>query len=271
MKIPFTKLQSNGNDFIIIDECKIVVIPDEMKGQFAAFYCKRRFGIGADGVIYISKSQKNNLKMRLFQPDKSEADMCGNGICCLAKYTYDTGYVKDTCTIETLSGEIVVTMGYKNEGFFAIVTMPKPKFGRKDIPATREGENKERVGNYEVYTVNTGVPHAVILVDSVDKVDIATDAPSIRYHATFPKGANVNFVERKDHNCIKIRTFERGVEAETLSCGTGATASAIIMHKLGYVGETVNVETKGGSLIIYLKDGVKMRSPSITVYSGVIS
>jgi len=271
MEIPFVKLHGNGNDFIVIDEFEKIVIPDDMKAQFAAIYCDRRFGIGADGVIYLMKSEKSNLRMRLLQPDESEAEMCGNGIRCLAKFAFDAGYVKETCTVETLAGGIGVSMGYKDEDFLATITMTPPLYDRKDIPATGSGEYKETIEGFEVYAVNTGVPHAVIIVDAVDAVDIGTVAPKIRRHTTFPKGANVNFVERTGPNSIRIRTFERGVEDETLSCGTGATASAILVHKLGLAGDVVDVETRGGPLTIYIKDGVKMEGPATTVFTGVIS
>jgi diaminopimelate epimerase len=263
MEIPFTKMQGN-------DEFEKAVIPDEMKGQFAALYCDRRFGIGADGVIYLLKSAKNSAKMRLFQPDESEAEMCGNGIRCLAKYAFDQKYVKESCTVETLAGDMAVTMGYREDEFFATTTMPAPKFGRSDIPATGEGDYKEKIGDYDVYAVNTGVPHAVIFVDAVESVDIAAIAPAIRHHASFPQGANVNFVQRGTGDSITIRTFERGVEAETPSCGTGATAAAAMAHKLGFVGTTVHVETNGGPLTISLADGVKMEGPAATVFFGAI-
>jgi diaminopimelate epimerase len=271
MEIPFAKLHGNGNDFIVIDEYIRVVIPDEMKGQFAAIYCDRRFGIGADGVIYLSRPEKNELRMRLLQPDESEAEMCGNGIRCIAKFAFDAGYVKGSCTVDTLAGPVGVTMGYTEDGFSATVTMTPPQFDRRDIPATGNGEYKEQIGDFDVYAVNTGVPHAVILVDSVDVIDIAGIAPAIRRHATFPKGANVNFVEKTGDNSIRIRTFERGVEEETFSCGTGATASAAVMHKLGHTGDVVDVETRGGPLTIYLKDETKMRGPATTVFTGVIT
>jgi diaminopimelate epimerase len=271
MEIPFTKMHGNGNDFILIDEYEKVVIPDDMKGQFAALYCDRRFGIGADGVMYLSKSVKSNIKMRIFQPDASEAEMCGNGIRCLGKYAFDTKYVKESCTVETLAGEVGVAMGYKEDEFSATITLPTPKFDRTDIPATGAGEYKEKIGEYEVYAVNTGVPHAVIFVDAVESVDIAAVAPAIRNHASFPKGANVNFVQRGTGDSITIRTFERGVEAETLSCGTGAIAAAALAHKLGFAGTTVHVETNGGPLTISLADGVKMEGPATTVFMGSIT
>lgn len=270
MEIPFTKIHGNGNDFIVIDEYNKLIIPDDMKGQFAAIYCDRRFGIGADGVIYLMKSARDDCRMRLLQPDESEAEMCGNGIRCLAKAAFDAGYVKNSCTVETPAGSVGVVMENMEDGFSATVTMTPPLFDRKDIPATGSGEYKEHIGDYDVYAVNTGVPHAVILVDSVDAVDVAAVAPAVRRHPSFPNGANVNFVEKTAENSIRIRTFERGVEDETLSCGTGATASAAIAHKMGYVGETVEVETRGGPLTVFLKDGAKMQGPATTVFAGKI-
>jgi diaminopimelate epimerase len=271
MEIPFVKLHGNGNDFIVIDESGHIVIPDEMKAQFAESYCDRRFGIGADGVLYLSKSDKGNIKMRLLQPDGSEAEMCGNGIRCLAKYAFDSGYVKETCTVETIAGLMPVVMGYRGDEFSATITMTTPQFDRKDIPATGEGEYKETIGLHEVYAVNTGVPHAVVFVDDLDSIDVASQSPQIRFHDSFIKGANVNFVQVTGPDAISIRTFERGVEAETLSCGTGATASAAVAHRLGKAGTTVQVETRGGPLTIILDGETRMEGPAVTVFAGTIS
>ncbi|MFZ1129056.1 diaminopimelate epimerase [Methanoregula sp.] len=271
MEIPFTKLHGNGNDFVLIDEYEKTAIPDEMKAQFAALYCDRRFGIGADGVLYLSKSTTCNIRMRIFQPDESEAEMCGNGVRCLAKYASDAGYVEETFTVETPAGTVGVSARYTDEEFTATISMPEPKFEKKEIPATGDGEYHERIGEFEVYAVNTGVPHAVVLADSVDSVDIGAAAPLIRHHTTFPEGANVNFVEKTGDDSLRIRTFERGVEEETLSCGTGATASAAVVRRLGHMKDTIHVETRGGPLTISFRDGVKMEGPAVTVYSGRIS
>jgi len=270
MEIPFTKLQGNGNDFVLIDEYEKTIIPDDMKARFAATYCDRRFGIGADGILYLMKSATGNLRMRILQPDESEAEMCGNGIRCLAKYAFDAGYVKGTCTIDTLAGSVGVDMAYRDDTFVATISMPTPKFNRSEIPAQGDGEYKERIGVFDVYAANTGVPHAVVLVDDVEKVNVEALAPPIRHHESFLKGANVNFVQKTSDDSIRIRTFERGVEGETLSCGTGATASAAVIHHLGLMGETVKVETEGGPLVIYLLGGTKMEGPAETVFSGTI-
>jgi diaminopimelate epimerase len=272
VKISFTKLNGNGNDFILIDEYDEMIIPDPMKGEFAGSFCDRHFGIGADGVLYLSKAQSTgDLTMRLFQPDQSEAEMCGNGIRCFVKYAFDHHHVGEKCVIETKGGLIPVAIRYTGDDFMADVLMPDPAFDRGAIPATGTGEYKETIAGYEVFAVNTGVPHAVIFVDSVESVALESVAPEIRNHPTFPNGANVDFVEKNGEDSIRIRTYERGVEGETLSCGTGATACAALAHKMGLVGGTVHVDTEGGPLIIRLGTETHLEGPASTVFTGVIA
>jgi diaminopimelate epimerase len=268
-ELVFTKLQGNGNDFILIDEIEREILSEEMKPKFASLYTDRRFGIGADGVLFLSKGEKVPIRMRIFNPDETEAEMCGNGSRCLAKYIVDKGYAKDSFAVETKAGVIQVTARYDaEEEFSAAIGMPAPMFERKDIPATGEGEYKEEILEYTVYAVNTGVPHAVVFVDEVGAVEMAELAPAIRNHHTFLNGANVNFVEKDGENTLHIRTYERGVEAETLSCGTGAMASAAVARKLGMVGDTVHVETVGGPLIVRLGEKNEMEGPARTVFTG---
>jgi len=270
MEIAFTKLQGNGNDFILIDEHDREVIPGDMKGAFAALYCDRRFGIGADGALFLQVSDAADIRMRLFQPDESEAAFCGNGIRCLAKYAYDAGYVEESCSVETGAGVVAVTMGYTDDEFSATVAMPTPAFERSAIPATGSGEYREEILGFTVYAVHTGVPHAVIFAEEIDAVDIASMAPTIRSHPTFIEGANVNLVEVGGEDALRIRTFERGVEDETTSCGTGATASAAVARHLGKVGDVVRVETAGGPLVIRFGESVTMEGPASTVFAGAI-
>jgi diaminopimelate epimerase len=270
MEIAFTKLQGNGNDFILIDEYQHEIIPEEMKGSFAALYSDRRFGIGADGVLFLQASNHADVRMRLVQPDESEAAMCGNGIRCLAKYAYDAGYAGESCSVETGAGVVPVAMGYVDGEFAATITMPEPAFERSAIPATGNGEYREDIRGFAVHAVNTGVPHAVVFAEEVDAIDLAAVGPVIRNHPTFPEGANVNFVECAGNDILRVRTFERGVEAETECCGTGATASAAVARRLGYVGETVRVETNGGPLVISFSKAVTMEGPAETVFFGVI-
>jgi diaminopimelate epimerase len=271
MDLPFEKLHGNGNDFILIDEFEKVVVPDGMKPEFARLYCDRRFGIGGDGVLFLSKGDSGDLRMRLLQPDGSEADMCGNGVRCLAKYAIDHGYVDGAFVVETGAGPVPIEAGYDSEDEFeATIGMPDPAFDRPSIPALGGGEYREELGGLEVRAANTGVPHAVVFVDDLDAVDLDGVAPLIRRHPSFPEGANVNFVQITGPAALRVRTFERGVEGETLSCGTGATASAAVAYRLGLVDATVEVETAGGPLTIALGTSTTMTGPAETVFSGVI-
>ncbi|MBR6496858.1 MAG: diaminopimelate epimerase [Methanomicrobium sp.] len=271
MEIPFVKLQGNGNDFVLIDELAGKVIPDDMKGDFAKLYCDRRFGIGADGILFISKPQDKtaDIRMRLFQPDASEAEMCGNGIRCLAKYAFDKKSIGGSARIETMAGVLEVECGYEGDEFSASIDMGRVLWERGDIPATGSGDYEENIGGFTVNAANTGVPHAVIFIDDLEGLDICAVAPQIRHHSSFPKGTNVNFAKVTGKDEITIRTFERGVEGETYSCGTGSTASAAIAFKTGRTGNVVHVNTKGGPLTITIEDGrARMTGPATTVFSG---
>jgi len=270
--IRFVKIHGNGNDFILVDEFHSEVIPEERKSSWAQKVCRRRFGIGADGVLFLSSSELADVRMRLFNSDGSEAEMCGNGIRCLAKYAIEKGYGSlPEISVETLAGVMKIGCRWKNGRFFAKVKMGIPKFRCEDIPAICEGDIYENeISGFKVYAVNTGVPHAVIFVEDVEKIEVEREAPKIRHHPSFPKGANVNFVEVRDGALI-VRTFERGVEAETLSCGTGATASAAVARRLGMVGDEVLVLTRGGELRISFEGKeAYMEGPAETVFTGEI-
>lgn len=266
MSIAFTKMHGNGNDFILIDEMNAVIIPQEMKPEFAKVYCDRKFGIGADGVLFISKPDvdKAVVRMQLFQPDGSEAEMCGNGIRCLAKYAFDHEYAKtNKFKVQTKAGVLTVRGSYDNDGdYMASIEMGEAVFG-KDA----------KIDGMTVTSVNTGVPHAVVFVDDVEAVDINAKAPGIRHNKIYPQGTNVNFVQVTGADEITIRTFERGVEGETLSCGTGATASAIAAASKKLVsGEVVHVTTAGGPLDIDVSGKILvMTGPAETVYDGEIN
>ena len=268
--IHFTKLHGNGNDFILIDEYRNVIIPDTEKSEFAVKYCDRRFGIGADGVLYLEDSRSADIGMRIFNADGTEAEMCGNGIRCLVKYAFDKGYIKEAARVETLAGVLSITSRIA-DGIWISVDMGKPEFARENLPAIGTGEFiRVSMYGYKVSAVNTGVPHAVIFVDSLDDTLIA-DAPRIRYDPMFPKGTNVNFVHIDSKNEITVRTYERGVEGETLSCGTGSVAAAAIAHKLGKTGNRIKVNTKGGELVITIKDGTAfMEGQAERVFDGMI-
>jgi diaminopimelate epimerase len=268
--LTFTKLHGNGNDFILVDEMGQSQVAESEKRRFAMALCHRHYGIGADGVLFLTNSSRAATSMRLIQPDGSEAEMCGNGIRCLAKYAWETGYVGQSFDVETLAGIIPVQVREMDGGFWAKVDMGAPKFDRSAIPACGSGEFiKQEIEGSRVSAVNTGVPHAVIFVEDLD-FDIQEIAPQIRNSSIFPEGANVNFV--KLGQPLEIRTFERGVEGETFSCGTGAVACASIARRLGETGDEVLVETKGGPLMITFEgDRAFMEGPAVTVYSGELN
>ena len=268
--LTFTKLHGNGNDFMLVDEMARLQVAEKDKKRFAIACCHRHFGIGSDGVLFLSGSTRADLGMRLIQPDGSEAEMCGNGTRCLAKYAWDRGYVGEQFDVETLAGIIPVQVREGEGSFWAKVNMGQPRFDRPSIPACGSGELlEERMGDYTVSAVNTGVPHAVVIVDDLD-LDIMNLAPSIRHNSLFLEGANVNFVKLGRN--LEIRTFERGVEGETLSCGTGSVAAASVARRLGLVGDEVIVQTRGGPLIISFEgQSAFMEGPAVTVFSGELS
>ena len=272
--IEFTKLHGNGNDFIVIDEFVEKIVQDDEKADFAVKYCDRRFGIGADGVLFISQSDKADMKMRLFQPDASEAEMCGNGIRCLVKYAFDSGHIDvGTATVETMAGVLTAETRMDDTVFWVKVNMGQPIKARAQIPAKGDAGDEfidVDMHGCNVSVINTGVPHAVVFVDDLD-FEILEIAPKIRFDSVFPNGANVNFVKIESDNEVTIRTYERGVEDETLSCGTGSVAGAYLGHVLKGMKNEVLVHTKGGDLhISVINDIAFMEGPAETVYKGAI-
>lgn len=268
--VPFTKLHGNGNDFVLIDEMSREIVPESAKSRFAIACCRRNFGIGADGILFLVRSQLADVGMRLLQPDGSEAEMCGNGIRCLAKYAFEAGYTGLNFDVETLAGTIPIQVREIGDCFLAKVDMGVPRFDRPSIPAVGRGQFiRENVEGLEITAVNTGVPHAVTFVDDLD-LPINEVAPIIRHNPAFPEGINVNFVKPGER--FKVRTFERGVEGETFSCGTGSVACASVARKLGLIEDEVLVETKGGPLMVYFEDErAFMEGPAVTVYTGELS
>ncbi len=250
--VPFTKMQGNGNDFVLVDEVKVELVAENLKAAFATWACNRRFGIGADGVLYVVSGRDGaDIGMRLLQPDGSEAGMCGNGIRCLARFARDTGHAEPPFSVWTPSGVLPVEIEDEGGQAWVKVEMGQPKFKRGEIPAAGEGEFVEvELSGEVVSAVNTGVPHAVVFVDDFE-FDLASRASPIRHSDVFPQGVNVNFVKMEGDG-LRVRTFERGVEAETMSCGTGAVAAAAVAHRLGQAGENIVVNTNGGPLRITL-------------------
>jgi diaminopimelate epimerase len=274
----FYKYHGAGNDFILIDNIKDE-IPEKDKQELAEKLCHRRFGIGGNGLILVEDSVVADVKMRIFNPDGSEPEMCGNGIRCLAKYFYDHITDKKKASFETLAGLKKVEITPKDEKVaYVKVDMGIPMFERKDIPAIGNGKllgEKLKVNGEEVeiYGINTGVPHVVVLLEVMEKADIVKIGRAIRYDSLFPEGTNVNFLQKIGENVFRIRTYERGVEDETLACGTGIVASGVIATVIGEAnsGKQIEIRAKGG--IIYVEKRKKnwfMSGPAEFVFRGEI-
>ena len=239
-KIEFVKMNGSGNDFIVINNMKKEFSVDEFK-KFIPLLCRRKFSVGADGIIILVPSSKYDFKWRFFNSDGSEAEMCGNGSRCAAKFAYLEGIADKYIKFETIAG--VIEAEVKDNSVKVLMTKP---FDLKiDYEINIEGQN------YYISSINTGVPHVVKFVKELENYDVKRMGKLIRYHEIFqPNGTNVNFVSVEDKNTIKIRTYERGVEDETFACGTGAVASALISYKKGFVKPPINVKNKGGEILI---------------------
>ena len=271
MKI--TKMHGLGNDFIVFfDEGTVELDVTDMAQRL----CDRHTGIGADGLVIVMPSEVADVRMRIINSDGSEAEMCGNGIRCFAKYAYDRKIItKDIFTVETLAGimtpEIIAEDGVAK---LVKVNMGKPTFTASAIPMAVEAE---KVIDYTIdvdgtfYVVSSvllGVPHTEVFVDDVQTVPLTVLGPKIEKHPLFPKGTNVNFVQVVNENTVKVRTWERGAGA-TLACGTGSCSSAVMAHEKGLTGRSVDVQLYLGTLHIdYDEDGtVYMTGPAAEVFS----
>lgn len=236
-EIVFVKMVASGNDFVVIDN-RVNVIRDVVK--FAQKVCLPHTGIGADGVLLVEKSRKAAFKMRIINSDGSEAEACGNGFRCIGRYAKERMGLASEFKFESVSGIIQAKVG----GDKVRVQLVNPS----SYQANRQIEVLGHRLHYSF--INTGVPHTVIFVESLGKIDVEKLGRAIRYHETFaPKGTNVNFVEVKGPCNIHVRTYERGVEGETLACGTGSTASALISALSGYTHAPVRVTTRSGEVL----------------------
>ncbi|MCX8172139.1 MAG: diaminopimelate epimerase [Archaeoglobaceae archaeon] len=263
----FTKMHGNGNDFVLIDEFHKILVPEERKSSFAKWICNRNFAVGADGVIFVQSSENADAKFRFFNPDGSEAKMCGNGIRCFSRYIVEEGYAGKKLKVETLAGIKELEVSF-DKIWWIKVDMGKPEFSAEKIPAKREiwGEEFDVEGKkMKLYAVNTGVPHVVVFVEDLN-FDITHFGRKIRHLDVFPEGTNVNFA-RFDGVRFHIRTYERGVENETLSCGTGSVAVVAVAKRLG-IAEKAEVLTKGGILKIEIGKTAFMTGSATRVFDA---
>lgn len=274
----FTKMQGIGNDYIYVNCFEEKVDDPERVSQIVS---DRHFGIGGDGLVLIMPSDKADFRMRMFNADGSEGNMCGNATRCIGKFVYDNGLTNKTeITLETKSGIKYLTL-YPENGKVktVLVNMGKAVLTPVDIPMKAEGEsfiNKpiEVLGS-EIYitAVSMGNPHAVTYVDDVMSLDLEKIGPAFENHPIFPERVNTEFIKVLDDHTIQMRVWERG-SGETWACGTGACAAAVASVKNGYFknGEEITVKLRGGDLFItYDTDGtVLMRGAAETVFTGEI-
>lgn len=276
MKLNFTKMQGIGNDYVYINCLENYI---DNPGKLAEKLSDRRFGIGGDGIILIDKSDTCDFKMRIFNIDGSEAEMCGNGIRCVGKYVYDKGLTKkETITIETLGGAKVLKLNIVNNKVATVrVDMGVPEFNPAKIPVITEQDSiinmPLKVGDvtYYITCISTGNPHCVIFVDDVDNLEIEKIGPRIENHIIFSNRANVEFVKVLDKNNLKMRVWERGSN-ETLACGTGACAVLAAAVANGYSNKKANIKLLGGELDICWEDDnhIYMTGPCELVFEGTI-
>ncbi|MDE0087035.1 MAG: diaminopimelate epimerase [Candidatus Poribacteria bacterium] len=240
-KIPFMKLSGAGNDFVIINNLNRVV--DSTDSEFMNFVmklCQRRMSVGADGVLLVEPTDDVDFRMRYFNADGGEVETCGNGARCISKFAYLNGIVSEQMRFLTNAGVYEAEVVDKN----VKVRMSDPTDIRINVPLRLED------GLHNVGFANSGVPHVVFFVDDLEATDVFDLGQQTRYHNDFkPAGTNANFIRIHSQELIEIRTYERGVENETLACGTGSIASAIVSATLGKVKSPVSVKTASGVVL----------------------
>ncbi len=231
----FTKMNGAGNDFILIDNRTGHVHLDRTQ---IARLCDRHRGIGADGILLLEKASNHaDFRMRYFNADGGEAEMCGNGARCFARFANKVAGAEAKISFETPAGVISAKLA----GDLVTLQMTEPTDLKLNIKLAVADENKT------VHFINSGVPHVVIPVSRVNDIDVHGEGSCIRHHKMFsPKGANVNFIEKRGPKEIAVRTYERGVEAETLACGTGIVASALVFAATENAASPITVIARGG-------------------------
>jgi diaminopimelate epimerase len=271
----FWKMHGLGNDYLVIDN-RDHKISDAHVAELAKRLCERRFSVGADGLLLVCNSTIADVKMRIFNSDGSEAEMCGNGIRCFSKYCYENGIAKKSeFAVETLSGLKHVWLTVEDNEVTAVkVDMGAPNWERASLPMVGQGtcinENLEVDGEpYKVTCLSMGNPHCVTFVDNVDEFPVDYVGPIIENHKAFPKRTNVGFVQVLNKNELKVRVWERGC-GETLACGTGTCAAVAAANKLGKVGNKVTVHVLGGELQVEVGKSLFLIGAAEKVYEGTL-
>jgi diaminopimelate epimerase len=238
-KIPFVKMSGTGNDFILIDNRQKILDADRW-GDFVRRVCTRKVSVGADGLVLVEPSNRVDFRWRFFNSDGSEAEMCGNAGRCAARFAVLKGIATQRLSFETAAGVISAEV----YGRRVKLQMIQPFGMELDLRITVDGQV------HLLHFINTGVPHAVEIVEEVSRVAAEDLGRRIRFHPRFqPSGTNANFLQPIDRSHLRVRTYERGVEEETLACGTGAVAGALIAAAKGLAGSPAAVETTGGEIL----------------------
>lgn len=236
-EIPFSKMNGCGNDFILIDNRDGVVTDDDLS-ELVRGVCRRRLSVGADGLILIENDRQADFRWRFYNSDGSRAEMCGNGARCAARFALVSGIAPAEMTFETDAGPVHALV----DAGSVRVKMPDPADLKLDLRLELES------GTVDLSTVNTGVPHAVCIMEQIENLDVLALGREIRYHSDFaPSGTNANFIAVDGSNAIAVRTYERGVEDETLACGTGCIASALVAAARMGMASPLPVRTRSGN------------------------
>lgn len=266
--LPFAKMHGAGNDFVMLDGRDLAAAGLTLDRGAIARLCHRQKGIGADGLIIVATADGADFRMIYHNSDGGEADMCGNGARCAFAFAHARGLCGDTGTFLTAAGRLEGAV----VGETVTVTLPPPRDVRLDV-TPRAATPYDRI-----HHADTGVPHLVIPVAQLETVDVPRWGSRLRHDPAFaPAGANVNWVQRRADGVWLIRTYERGVEAETLACGTGASASALILARLGEAAPPVTLLTRGGDrLTIGVEDPagaprLTLTGPAVTAFRGEVA
>ncbi|MEM2081300.1 MAG: diaminopimelate epimerase [Candidatus Bathyarchaeia archaeon] len=272
----FWKMHGLGNDYIVIDN-RDGKISSEKAAALAKALCERRFSVGADGLLLVCASKVADARMRIFNADGSEAEMCGNGIRCFAKYCYENGVArKNELTVETLAGIKRTWLTVENGVVTSVtVNMGEPVLERSRIPMLGQGQciNEDlqvNGGTYKVTCLSVGNPHCVIFVDNVDAFPVQQIGPKIENHHVFPQRTNVEFAQVLNTSEVKVRVWERGC-GETFACGTGACATVVAGNLLKKLGSKVQVHLLGGDLEVeYNCAQLFLRGAAEKVFEGTL-
>ena len=264
-KIRFLKMSGAGNDFVVIDN-RAGIVP-EPATTFAARVCARQAAVGADGLLLLEKSSRKDFRMRYFNTDGSEAEMCANGARCITRFAALVGAVGRSTDFENLAGDFHAALIDEDR---VRLDMTEPHSLRLDVEVETLGRR------LKLHSLNTGVPHVVLPWEELDDAPVRELGRALRYHEAFaPKGTNVNFVRVTGPEAIQVRTYERGVEDETLACGTGSVASAILLARLGRVKPPVAVTVRSGAVLTvhFELDGdsvrhVALEGPAVVLFEG---